>query len=338
MTPSNFLLGAFSLSILRCILLLFGVQATCVTVLEMRQEANATAPTNVTSKAGLAWPNGATVSLTQFEGTGRVTYMVRLYYTWSTYPIDNDIEFVPMFWGNRSISEWTNTAKRTLADMTPKVTAVLGMNEPELPSQANLFVDEGVELWKLYVELLRAQGYRLGSPGLSSSSAGKAWLQDFISSCNGCTVDFISLHWYGTNVTLFQKHVEDYYTTFQKPLWVTEWACEDYVHPENICTLQDIITFMNAMQTFLDGAGFVERYAWFGAQKNLTMVDSNNGIMDDNGVINDLGKQYINYTESVDEPIVTSLPTFTSGGLRSIPSVLLHMTSMIVLLSSVLSC
>lgn len=51
------------------------------------------------------------------------------YYTWSVYPIDNNIEFVPMFWGNSSIGEWTMTAKNTLAQMTPKVTTVLGMNE-----------------------------------------------------------------------------------------------------------------------------------------------------------------------------------------------------------------
>lgn len=37
--------------------------------LEKRQDAS-----SLTSKAGLAWPNGATASLKQFEGTGRVTW------------------------------------------------------------------------------------------------------------------------------------------------------------------------------------------------------------------------------------------------------------------------
>lgn len=82
------------------------------------------------------------------------------------------------------------------------------------------------------------------------------------------------LDWYGTNATQFQQHLEDYYATFQKPLWVTEWACEDYVNPEDICSLQDIITFMSTTQAYLDGASYVERYAWFGAQQNLTIVDS----------------------------------------------------------------
>ncbi len=106
---------------------------------EKRQDSSS----NITSKAGVAWPNGATVSLKQFEGTGK-SYLVRheicfscgqpislsdRYYTWSAYPIDNNIEFVPMFWGKTSIEVWTNTAKKVLATMSPKVTAVLGMNE-----------------------------------------------------------------------------------------------------------------------------------------------------------------------------------------------------------------
>ena len=56
-------------------------------------------------------------------------YLFDRYYTWSAYPIDNNIEFVPMFWGKTSIEVWTNTAKQVLATMSPKVTAVLGMNE-----------------------------------------------------------------------------------------------------------------------------------------------------------------------------------------------------------------
>ncbi|KJA27610.1 glycoside hydrolase family 128 protein [Hypholoma sublateritium FD-334 SS-4] len=272
---------------------------------EKRQDASS----NITSKAGLAWPNGATASLKQFEGTGRVTW----YYTWSAYPIDNNIEFVPMFWGKTSVSVWTNTAKQVLATMSPIVTAVLGMNEPELASQANLTVQEGVDLWKTYIEPLRASGYRLGSPGPSSSPAGKVWLQDFIKACNGeCTIDFISTHWYGTNTTLFQQHVEDYYNTFQKPLWITEWACQDYVNVTHVCSADEISAFMNVTQAYLDSVSYVERYAWFGAQKNLSIVDSNNAIMDDDGIIDQLGKQYINYTDA-DGPIDTALPTFSAS-------------------------
>ena len=168
------------------------------------------------------------------------------------------------------------------------------MHRPELATQANLTVQEGVDLWKTYVEPLRASGYRLGSPGPSSSPAGKVWLQDFIEACNGeCTIDFISTRkelillvpsgdrygrsldtdWYGTNATLFQQHIEDYYNTFQKPLWITEWACQDYVNTSHICTADEVSAFLNVTQIYLDSASYVERYAWFGAQRNLSIVN-----------------------------------------------------------------
>lgn len=41
---------------------------------------------------------------------------------------------------------------------------------------------------------LRSQGFRLGSPAPTSAPAGKTWLQDFFTACNGsCTVDFVAI-------------------------------------------------------------------------------------------------------------------------------------------------
>lgn len=52
-------------------------------------------------------------------------------------------------------------------------------------------------MWKTYLEPLKAQGIRLGSPAPSSAPAGLTWLQNFLASCaGGCTVDFIALREY----------------------------------------------------------------------------------------------------------------------------------------------
>jgi len=48
------------------------------------------------SKAGLAWSNGNYVDIKQFLSTGKVSW----YYTWGPWPIEADIEFVPMLWGS----------------------------------------------------------------------------------------------------------------------------------------------------------------------------------------------------------------------------------------------
>jgi hypothetical protein len=39
------------------------------------------------------------------------------------------------------------------------------------------------------------------------------------------------------------------------------------------CSQADIVQFMRDTQAFMDGADYVERYAWFGAMENLQGVN-----------------------------------------------------------------
>lgn len=101
------------------------------------------------------------------------------------------------------------------------------LHRPQQSGQSNLSAQDGANLWKAYLEPLKAQGLRLGSPAPSSAPSGKTWLLDFLTACaGGCTVDFIALHWYDINSTEFIQYLEDFHNTFQRPIWVTEWACQ----------------------------------------------------------------------------------------------------------------
>ena len=98
---------------------------------------------------------------------------------------------------------------------------------PQQGAQSNLTAQQGADMWKTYMQPLKAQGILLGSPAPSSAPSGKIWLQDFLTACNGgCTVDFIALHWYAVNSTEFIRYLQDFHDTFQRPIWVTEWACQ----------------------------------------------------------------------------------------------------------------
>lgn len=117
---------------------------------------------------------------------------------------------------------------------------------PQQSGQANMTPEQGASLWRTYLEPLKSQSIRLGSPAPSSAPSGKAWLQDWLGACaGGCNPDFIALRasltlivssnnidtamnldWYGTNASWFQSYLEDFYSTFQLPIWVTEWACQ----------------------------------------------------------------------------------------------------------------
>lgn len=56
------------------------------------------------------------------------------YYTWSPYPVDTDLEFVPMLWGPKSLDQFASTINDTIN--TRSVKAVLGMNECEHVSRS----------------------------------------------------------------------------------------------------------------------------------------------------------------------------------------------------------
>jgi len=287
---------------LGCLLLagaLPGMDAASVRLHQSRAVTN-------TSKAGLGWPNGNTVDIKQFETTGKVSW----YHSWSTWPTDSELEFSPLFWGNKSIQEFNANLPSVMRKTRPKITAVLGMNEPEIPTQSNLTAQEGAQMWQTYMQPLRSTypGIRLGSPAPSSSPMGKKWLQDFFTACNGnCTVDFIATHWYGIDADAFITYLKDMNTTFQKPIWITEWACQNYVDFKKQCSQDDVVSFMNKTQTFMDNADFVERYAWFGAMRDMQGVNQYNALMDKSGKITALGAQYIGANASQ-----------ISGGLPSI--------------------
>ncbi|KAH9853697.1 glycosyl hydrolase catalytic core-domain-containing protein [Lenzites betulinus] len=240
------------------------------------------------SKAGLAWPNANNDDINQYLTTGKVQW----YYNWSPDPISANIEFVPMLWGTRQTSDWDNNINNTIKQY--QVTHLLGFNEPEIAGQSNISPTDGATEWKAHIEPLKGLGVKLGAPAPSGAPEGKQWLVDWMTACQGgCTVDFMPLHWYDINSTAFMEYLEDYHNTFQKPLWVTEWACQNFNQPNQQCSSQDIIDFMNATQTFMEETEWIERYAWFGAMEYLQGVNQENALMSSDGKINTLGQQYI---------------------------------------------
>ena len=48
---------------------------------------------------------------------------------------------------------------------------------------------------------------------------------------------------------------------------------QNYVNVSQQCSQQDVINFMNVTQSFMDGTSWVERYAWFGAMKDMQGVN-----------------------------------------------------------------
>ena len=48
---------------------------------------------------------------------------------------------------------------------------------------------------------------------------------------------------------------------------------QNYNNPQEQCSQQDVINFLNVTQSFMDKTNWVERYAWFGAMKDMQGVN-----------------------------------------------------------------
>lgn len=81
-----------------------------------------------------------------------------------------------------------------------------------------------------------------------------------------------ALDTYNVNASRFIVEVEELYATYQKPIWVTEWACHDHIEDKPQCSMDDMIVYMNVTQQFLDETEYVERYAWFGVPSIINPV------------------------------------------------------------------
>jgi hypothetical protein len=79
--------------------------------------------------------------------------------------------------------------------------------------------------------------------------------------------------WYYVNSTQFESYLIDFHNTFMLPLWVTEWACQNYNDLNAQCSQADVYLFMAETQSFMDNTEWVERYAWFGAMENLLGIN-----------------------------------------------------------------
>ncbi|RZQ63920.1 glycoside hydrolase family protein [Amycolatopsis suaedae] len=195
-------------------------------------------------------------------------------------------EFVPMIWGPGSVTpEQLNKAKSL-------GTTLLGFNEPDMPAQANMSVEQALSLWPQ----LQGTGMRLGAPAVAfGGDRPGGWLDRFLAgaAARGYRVDFIPLHWYGSDfspaaVGHLRGYLQAVYDRYRKPIWLTEYALTDFTQPQpRYPSQQEQVAFINNSTAMLRSLPFVERYAWF----TLSTATAPTGLYDGTRV-NPSGQAY----------------------------------------------
>jgi RNA polymerase sigma factor (sigma-70 family) len=246
------------------------------------------APVQVTSslKGVSAWAfPGATKALSESGASW--------YYTWSASPAGivspPGVSFVPMIWGSSEVT----TA--TLNQVKSEGNVLLGFNEPDLTSQANMPVQQALRLWPR----LMATGMQLGSPAVADNAATPgSWLDQFMSGAKarGYRVNFITVHWYGADfatsaaVGQLKSYLQAVHQRYHLPIWMTELGLANYGGTPAYPTDSQQAAFVTAATSMLASLGYVQRYAWFALP--VSSGDGNMGLFASGPVATEVGRAF----------------------------------------------
>ena len=214
------------------------------------------------------------------------------YYNWGTnnndVPGPSGVEFVPM------IRAAGNVNDGALADAKREGKVLLGFNEPDMAGQADMSVEKALELWPR----LESTGLRLGSPSVAYGGDTKGgWLDRFMTGAKqkNLRVDFITLHWYGSDFSgaaagQFLRYVEAVHARYGLPIWVTEYGLMNFSGSPKYPTGAQASAFIKATTKGMESRRYVERYAWFGLPAVGDSVDF--GLYRDGSTPTEAGKAY----------------------------------------------
>jgi len=175
-----------------------------------------------------------------------------------------------MLWGNAEdvTSTWASNVEAAIKQGS---TEVFSFNEPDMDTQADMDPGTAANVFKTYMSPLAGK-VRIGSPSVTNGAApmGLAWLSEFMSECNDCPMDFVTIHWYdsASNAAYFKDHVTQAHKQTGKPIWVTEFGATG--------SDDEISSFLEDVMGWMDQQDFVEKYAYFMASDGI--LNSGTGL------------------------------------------------------------
>jgi hypothetical protein len=237
------------------------------------------------------------------------------WYNWSPQPESTaasvaptvGVSFVPMVWGG------TPNADTLAAQIPSGAQYLLGFNEPNFKSQANKTPKQAAALWPVLEEVARRKNLKLVAPAVNYcgdcvSEDGTTftdpvvYLDAFFKACTNCKVDYIAVHWYACDVGALSWYI-GLFKKYNKPIWLTEFACGD--RPHNEITLAVQKKYMTDAVNYLENEPAVFRYSWFSG-RNSEIPNIN--LLGNSGQLTELGQLYVSLPTSAPEDSTKLVP------------------------------
>ena len=201
------------------------------------------------------------------------------------------VEFVPMIWDETFV----DPKQLQLAKKSGSV--LLGFNEPDHTDEANMTVQQALDLWPH----LMATGMRLGSPSTAANpSLSGSWLEQFMNGANarGYRVDFLCVHWYGEEfdidvaVNSLKNFLQTVHHKFGLPVWLTEYSLIRWSDPPVYPSWEQQAQFASQSIEMLETLPFLERYAWFSLPPWTKFGSDRTSLYDQDGGLTPAGIAY----------------------------------------------
>lgn len=219
------------------------------------------------------------------------------------------MDFVPMTW-NGSFNE---SGIRNFYATHPNAKYLLGFNEPNFTTQANMTPSQAAAIWPRLEKIAQDYNLKLVSPAVNYADKPVtengvtytdpvAYLDAFFAACKDCKVDYIAVH----NYMCYAGALADYIKKFKKynrPIWLTEFACWD----QPSITLDMQKGYMMGAIDYLESDTAVFRYSWFNGNRSgaYPYLDL---FKPQSGQLTDLGKLYVTFNPIHDMAVYYAVP------------------------------
>lgn len=256
------------------------------------------------------------------EDLAVVASAISWYYDWGVAPPAisqgqlSGIEWVPMCWGGVSSQDVANIEAQIPAGSK----YLLGFNEPNFISQANLTPAQAASMWPNLEKIAEDKGLELVSPAVNwcgdcvegVTNDPTDWLDKFFIACPTCKVDYIAIHNYAPYSSALKSYIEKF-RKYDKPLWITEFAPWDPPKPD----YNGVVQYMKEVIPILENDTIVFRYSWFATRVSINPDIS---LLGANGTLTKLGQLY---TSMAFEGLDHDIPPVAIAGMDksiSLPS------------------
>lgn len=265
------------------------------------------------------------VSENNFQDLGQLEGLspgVSWYYNWGNQPgnmvTDQDyMAYLPMCWNGGYNAE----AIRKYCQNHPETKYLLGFNEPNFRSQANMTPAQAAEAWPAVQALAKELDLELVAPVLNYSPDAPyqdplKWMDEFVSLVGEDAFDYTAVHAYG-GFGVMSDLATKFHDRYGKDVWVTEfcyWPGESgYQSPETQ------IAFMVQALEWLEKTEWIHKYSWFKALGSYnSSTQPNFGLIQTakkgeyQGNLSDQGKVYVylsDFNPEVYHPVNTPIPS-----------------------------